>query len=161
MLLGCKAQASARSYLQEEAIREHLEKARQRVAEMGDPRNEESSPKAKQAQERARREQQERLEGALEELQKWQARKSGEKAKRETRVSTSDPQARAMHQPDGGLALSYNPQISADAAQGLIVGVTVRRNPTTADSYCQPWSAWKNGWRKSRSRWWPTAATPR
>jgi hypothetical protein len=96
---------------------------------MGDPRNEESSPKAKQAQVRARREQQERLASALEELQKWQARKSGEKAKKETRVSTSDPQARAMHQPDGGLALSYNAQISTDAAQGLIVGVAVTQEP--------------------------------
>ncbi len=124
-----KAQASTRSYLQEEAIHEQVEKARRRVAEMGDPRNEESSPKAKQAQVRARREQQERLASALEELQKWQARKSGEKAKKETRVSTSDPQARAMHQPDGGLALSYNAQISTDAAQGLIVGVTVTQEP--------------------------------
>src|SRR6202140_4705325 len=94
-----KAQASSRSYRQEETIREHLERAQRRVAEMGDPRNEESSPKAKQAQVRARRQQQERLESALEELQKWQARKSGEKAKKETRV-TSDPQARVMHQPD-------------------------------------------------------------
>ncbi len=124
-----KAQASSRSYLQEETIREHLERARRRVAEMGDPRNEESSPKAKQAQVRARREQQERLASALEELQKWQARKSGEKAKKETRVSISDPHARAMHQPDGGLALSYNAQISTDAAQGLIVGVAVTQEP--------------------------------
>src|SRR6266403_689180 len=124
-----KAQASSRSYCQEETIREHLERARRRVAEMGDPRNEESSPKARQAQVRARRQKQERLERALEELQKWQARKSGEKAKKETRVSTSDPQARAMHQPDGGLALSYNEQISTDAAQGLIVGVAVTQEP--------------------------------
>ena len=120
-----KALASTRSYCQEGAIREHLEKAGRRVAEMGDPRNDESRPKAKQAQARARREQQERLESALEELEKWQARKSGEKAKRETRVSTSDPHARAMHQPDGGLALSYNAQISTDARYGLIVGVAV------------------------------------
>jgi transposase len=120
-----KALASSRSYRQEETIREHLEKARRRVAEMGDPRNDESSPKAKQTQARARREQQERLESALEELEKWQARKSGEKAKRETRVSTSDPHARVMHQSDGGLALSYNVQISTDAARGLIVGVAV------------------------------------
>src|ERR1700674_4309199 len=120
-----KAQASSRSYLQEETIREHLERARRRVAEMGDPQNDESRPKAKQAQARARREQQERLEGALEELEKWQARKSGEKAKKETRVSISDPHARAMHQSDGGLALSYNAQISTDAAHGLIVGVAV------------------------------------
>ena len=34
-----KALASSRSYLQEETIREHLEKARRRVAQMGDPRN--------------------------------------------------------------------------------------------------------------------------
>src|SRR5580658_5167416 len=124
-----KALASSRSYLQEETIREHLEKARRRVAEMGDPRNEESSSKVKQARVRARREQQERLTSALEELQKWQARKSGEKAKKETRVSISDPHARTMHQPDGGLALSYNAQISTDAAQGLIVGVAVTQGP--------------------------------
>src|ERR1700719_922815 len=82
-----RAQASTRSYCQEETIREHLERARRRVAEMGDPRNEESSPKAKQAQARARRQQQERLESALEELQKLQARRAGERgAKREARV---------------------------------------------------------------------------
>src|ERR1700730_26502 len=71
-----KALASSRSYRQEETIREHLERARQRVAAMGDPRNDESSPKAKQTQARARRQQQERLESALEELQKLQARKA-------------------------------------------------------------------------------------
>jgi hypothetical protein len=59
-----KALASSRSYLQEETIREHLEKARRRVTEMGDPRKDESSPKAKKAQARGRREQQERLESA-------------------------------------------------------------------------------------------------
>jgi transposase len=120
-----KALASSGTYHREGTIREHLERARQRVAETGDPRNEETSPKAKQAQARARREQQERLEGALEELQKLRARKTGEKAKGEARVSISDPQARVMKQSDGGLALSYNAQISADAAHGLIVGAAV------------------------------------
>lgn len=120
-----KALASTRSYQREGTIQGHLERARQRVEELGDPRNEEASPKAKQAQARARHEQQERLECALEELQKLQARKSGEKGKSEARVSTSDPQARVMRQSDGGLALSYNAQISTDAAHGLIVGVAV------------------------------------
>jgi transposase len=120
-----KALASTRSFQREATIQGHLERARQRVAEMGDPRNEEASPKAKQAQARARREQQERLESALEELQKLQERKSGEKAKSRARVSSSDPQARVMHHGDGGLSLSYNAQISTDAAQGLIVGVAV------------------------------------
>jgi transposase len=72
-----KALASVRSYQREGAIQEHLERARQRVAEMGDPRNEETNPKAKQARARARRERQERLESALEELQKLRAGKSG------------------------------------------------------------------------------------
>jgi transposase len=127
-----KAQASTRSYQREETIREHLERARQRVAEMGDPRNEESNPRTKQACERARREQQERLENALQELEKLQERKQGEKAKSKARVSSSDPQARVMHHSDGGLALSYNAQISADAAHGLIVGVAV--TPEANDS---------------------------
>jgi len=120
-----KAQASVRSYRAEETIREHLERARDRVAEMGDPRNEETNPRTKQARERARREQQERLENALQELEKLQERKQGEKAKSKVRVSSSDPQARVMHHSDGGLTLSYNAQISADAAHGLIVGVAV------------------------------------
>jgi transposase len=114
-----KALASTRSYQREGTIREHLERARQRVAEMGDPHNEEAGRKVKPAQARARREQHERLESALAELQKLQERKSG------ARVSTSDPQARVMHHSDGGLSLSYNAQISTDAAQGLIVGVAV------------------------------------
>jgi len=63
-----QALASGGTYHREGTIREHLERARQRVTEMGDPRNEETSPKAKQAQARARREQQERLVSALEEL---------------------------------------------------------------------------------------------
>lgn len=120
-----KALASTRSYQREGTIPGHLERARQRVEEMGDPRNEEARPKAKQAPARARREQQERLQSALNEWQKLQARKNGEKAKNEARVSTSDPQARVMHHSDGGLSLSYNVQISTDAAHGLIVGVAV------------------------------------
>lgn len=120
-----KALASTRSYQREGTIREHLERARQRVAEMGDPRNEEMGPQAKQARVRARQEQQKRLENALQELEKLQERKPAQKAKSEARVSTGDPQARVMKQPDGGLALSYNAQISTDAAQGLIVGVAV------------------------------------
>ena len=120
-----RALASGRSYQGEGTIREHLKRARRRVEEMGDPRNEEASPKARQARTRAREEQQKRLESALQELEKLQESKKGEKAKSKVRVSLGDPQARVMHQPDRGLALSYNAQISTDAAQGLIVGVAV------------------------------------
>src|ERR1700726_967661 len=81
-----RALASGRSYQGEGTIREHLERARQRVAEMGDPRNEEASPKSRQARARARQEQQKRLESALQELEKLQSQKTGA-AKKKARVS--------------------------------------------------------------------------
>jgi transposase len=126
-----RAQASSQSFQQEESIRQHLESARQRVKEMGDPREQEVSPKTRAARQRARKEQQQRLEKALEEVQKLgqQQPRSGNKAHK---VSISDPEARFMKQSDGGLAPSYNVQISADATQGIIVGVEV--TPEASDS---------------------------
>src|SRR2546425_1186980 len=65
-----KAQASVRSFQHEGTIQGHLERARQRVAEMGDPRNEETSPRTRRARERARSEQQERLVNRLDKPEK-------------------------------------------------------------------------------------------
>src|SRR5258708_1675084 len=118
-----RAAASPRSVQRESTIQEHWERARRRVKEMGDPRDEESKPRVKQARLRARREQQERLDQAMEELEKLHKLKAARSPNK--RVSISDPQARVMHQSDGGLALSYNAQLSTDAAHGLVVGVSV------------------------------------
>jgi transposase len=115
-----RAAASPRSFQWESSIREHWERARRRVAEMGDLRGEEGSPRVQQARARAQRERQERLAKALEELEKLR-----EKKPRKGRISVTEPEARRMKLPDGGLALSYNAQISADAAHGLIVNVAV------------------------------------
>jgi Transposase domain (DUF772) len=115
-----RAQASPRSVHWENQIQTHLEGARRRVAEMGDPQSEEASPREKQSRARARRERQERLEKSLEKLRTLKAARSPHK-----RVSITDPEARIMKQPDGGLALSYNAQLSTDASHGLIVGVRV------------------------------------
>ena len=115
-----RAAASPRSFQWESTIREHWERARRRVGEMGDPRNEEDSPRVKQAHARAQREKQERLTKALEELEKLREKKPGR-----GRISVTEPEARRMKLPDGGLALGYNAQISADAAHGLIVSVAV------------------------------------
>src|ERR1700693_2513030 len=100
-----RALASSRSYQREGAIREHLERARRRVAEMGDPRNEEASPKAGQARTRAQRERQQRLENALGEMEKLRKEKPGG-AKPDARVSISEPEAPIMRHADGGRALS-------------------------------------------------------
>ena len=119
-----KACAGADSFRREERIRMHLEQARQQVAAMGDPRDED--PVRRQAaRERAVRERQQRLEGALEELAKIRDNKTGTEAKQQARVSQTDPQARIMKQSDGGFAPSYNVQLSTDAAHGIIVGVGV------------------------------------
>jgi transposase len=115
-----RAAASPRSFQRENTIREHWERAQRCVAEMGDPRSEEGSPRAKQARARAQREKQERLAKALEELEKLREKKPWKR-----QISISEPEARRMKLPDGAVTLGYNAQISADAAHGLIVGVTV------------------------------------
>jgi transposase len=119
-----RALASRRSIQREHGLREHLERARRRVVEMGDPRNEQTNPRAQQAHQRARRERQERLENALGEMEKLRKEKPGG-AKRDVRVSISEPEARIMRHADGGRSLGYNAQISADAEHGFIVGASV------------------------------------
>ena len=118
-----RAAAGPRSRQRESTIREHWERAGKRVQEMGDPWSEEASPRTRQARLRARREQQGRLDQAMEELEKLRKLKAARSPNK--RVSISDPEARMMKQADGGLALSYNAQISTDAAQGFIVEASV------------------------------------
>lgn len=114
-----KAQAASDSFQGEDRMAEHLERARRRVREMGEPDQEEGASGTEQAQRRARRERQQRLERAFEELEKLRQDKP------RARVSVSEPEARRMRQADGGIAPNYNVQISADAAQSLIVDVQV------------------------------------
>ena len=68
-----KASASGKSFHREKTLRAHLEAARQRVREMGDPRQEAAAGGRRAARERAAREKVERLEQALEEMKKVQA----------------------------------------------------------------------------------------
>lgn len=121
-----KACGSGDTFRREERIRAHLELAREQVEQMGDPRTaEEVSPRVAKARQRAAREKQQRLEKALEELEKIRACKSGQEEKKKARVSMSDPEARIMKQSDGGYAPSYNVQITTDAKEKLIVGAAV------------------------------------
>lgn len=120
-----KACAGADSFRREERLKQHLEAARKQVEAMGDPREEE--PKRKRAaQERALSERRQRLEQALEEVQKVHQAKRQDKE--QARASQSDPQARIMKQSDGGYAPSYNVQLSTDAAHKIIVGTGVTQS---------------------------------
>jgi transposase len=121
-----KAYAGADSFRREDRLKEHLEAARKQVEAMGDPREEE--PKRKRAaQERAVRERQQRLEQALEEVQKVRQAKRPQD-KDQARTSQSDPQARIMKQSDGGYAPSYNVQLSTEASHRVIVGADVSQS---------------------------------
>ncbi len=119
-----KASASGKSFHREKTLRAHLAAARQRVKAMGDPRQAPAG-RAAARQGAVAREKVERLERALQELQKVQAAPQARVEKSEQRVSETDPEARPMKQSDGGYAPSHNVQIATDTAHGIIVGANV------------------------------------
>ena len=120
-----KANAADNSFRRQATLEKHLERARQRIQEMGDPHSEELSQRVAQARQRACREKQQRVEAALQQLTAIQASKSSPSAQAQARASLTDPDARIMCQAKSGFAPSYNLQISTDAQASLIVGVGV------------------------------------
>lgn len=117
-----QAQASANSFRREKTLRERLEQAGAVVQQLGDPDQEEPTSKQEARRRRAARERWEQLERASTELQQIQAEKSGAEEKEKARVSLTEPEARMMkHGNDGGIAPSYNLQLTTDAQQKVIV----------------------------------------
>lgn len=117
-----RAQAAQDSFRRKERVEQALAKAREQVEAVQALSEEETSRRVAKARKRAARERQERLEAALEEFNQL-AEEGKDKEKR--RVSTSDPEARIMKQPDGGFAPSYNVQIDTDAKNCVVVAVGV------------------------------------
>ena len=132
-----RASAGAGSFRRQKTLEKHLEEARAQVAR---PAQEREHPDAgvnrreRAAQERAAREQVERVEQALEYLPQAQAAKERQQGTRAIaqrakvtvpRVSTTDPQARVMKMPEGGFRPAYNVELATDQAKGIILGVTV------------------------------------
>ena len=120
-----KASASGKSFRREKRVKAHLKMAQEYVSKLSEPLiGEEKTPQEEAGQKRAAAKKQERLEKALQELEKIQETKSGNEA----RVSENDPESRIMKQGNGGYAPSYNVQISTDAKAGIIVGVGVSQS---------------------------------
>lgn len=117
-----RASAASDSFRGKGRIQEAIQAAREHVAAVDGMSEEESSLRANKARERSQRQRGERLQSALDEFQKLQAEG---KEQSKIRVSTTDPDARVMKQPDGGFAPSYNVQANTDSANGLIVAVGV------------------------------------
>lgn len=120
-----KANAADNSFRREGTLEQHLERARQQVAEL---EREAAEPEAQvsvrqqQARQRAVREKQQRLEQALEQLKQIQAHSEEPE---QARASRSDPEARIMQLPKGACGPAYNVQISTDAEQKVIVGLGI------------------------------------
>lgn len=120
-----KASAGKDTFRKEEAICEHLARAEDQVKAMEEASEEEITSRMKKARERAVHERRERLSRALDELKKMKSQRRSTQDK----VSTTDPECRVMGQPDGGYAPSYNVQISTDAKEKAIVGVSISQSP--------------------------------
>ena len=119
-----KAYAGIDSFRREEKIRAYLAMAEDQldILKKEDVRTSHENNKIKK---RFIQDRKDRMERALQELQKIRSSSPKGKAKDEVRVSATDPEARIMKQSDGGFAPSYNVQVSADADNGVIVGMDV------------------------------------
>lgn len=79
------------------------------------------------ARERARRERLERIARAQQQLLDIERKKAADK-KDQARASTTDPDARFMKMPDGGVRPAVNVQTATDTGSGIITGVGVSNN---------------------------------
>ena len=130
-----RAQAGIDTFRRERTLREHLERARQVVEAMGDPREDRPArDRSQAAQERAKRELQERVEHALTELATLQAAEKKEAHKAEIRVSLVEPEARLMKHGDHAIAPSYNAQITTEASNKLIIEAHLTQCSSDAQS---------------------------
>jgi transposase len=140
-----RASAGSASFRRRKRLQQFEQLAQQQVQRLRQELEEDpaaTSRRQQAAQQRAVRERGERVEQALKELKRIEARRGettskGHKRKRppkaggapdkrsEPRASTTDPQARVMKGPDGGYRPSYNVQFSTDTASQIVVGVDV------------------------------------
>jgi hypothetical protein len=78
-LTKVRAQAQAKTFCREDRIQQHLDAARQHIEAMGDPEQETASDPCAQAKLRAARERVEKLDRALEEIEKLRMAKMEDK----------------------------------------------------------------------------------
>ena len=125
-----RASAGRGSFKTRACLEGHLTDARDHVERMKrQPDDAAVSLQRRKAAERAAREKIQRIEMALEEVKKVQQAKDLQKKKpsreKPATASTTDPEARTMHMPDGGTRPAMNVQFAVDTASGAIVGVDV------------------------------------
>ncbi len=127
-----RASAGSSSFHREQTLRRRLKQVRAYIEELKRQPDEAAGVSARQraARARAARQQQERLEQALALLPELEAARSNPKTRKKdrtkpVRVSRTDPQARKMKMPCGGIRPAYNVQLATDPFSGAIVAVDV------------------------------------
>lgn len=104
-------------------IRKAVEIARQHVAALDT--EQQIADRKTEARARAARQRVNRLECALQEIEKLRASKKKDRKTFLPKVSETEPEARVMRSNEGGFAASYNAQISTDAKHGFIISAAV------------------------------------
>ena len=119
-----QANASSKTFREDERLREHLEAAQKQVAAMGDPNQEPKEQSKSEARKAAAaRDRRERVEQALNEAEKLPIKKRGKSKK--PKASTTDPDARMMKHGHGGILPSFNLQMSVDSEAKMVIAVDV------------------------------------
>lgn len=126
-----RANAGAASFRRKGSLQDNLEHARARVRELKDQLDADpaqSSRRKTAAQQRAKREMQQRLQQALDrlpELEQIKRRNAGKAG--DARASSTDADASVMKMADGGYRPAVNAQLASDCDSQVIVGVEVSR----------------------------------
>ena len=130
-----RANAGVDTFRSKETIAKRLEKARQVVKQMGDPRedNQQARTRKQAAQERAARERLEKTTAAMEEMEQILKDNTAAEAEK-ARVSVVEPEARKMKHGDNAIVPSYNVQLSTESKNKIIVGVHLSQCSSDAQS---------------------------
>lgn len=129
--LRVRASAGSGSFRRKKKLQAYLREARAQVEAVKKLAEDPAlNAREKAARQRAASEREERVKAALGALKEVEAKRlvqygGGRKAKGEARGSMTDPEARTMRMANGGFSPGYNVQLAADAASGMIVGVSV------------------------------------
>jgi transposase len=137
-----RASAGAASFRGKAGLENALAQAHAQVSRLGHAihaPDAEVTRRQRTARERAARERQARVAEALallpevaavKQRQKYTLDQPRRERVSEPRVSTTDPEARVMHMPDGGFRPAYNVQLATAADSQVIVGVAISTRGT-------------------------------
>jgi transposase/ribosomal protein L34 len=130
-----RASAGTRSFRRQPTLEQRHREAAEQVRRLKEESRDESDSDASNARrqaaaERAAREQLERVESALKNLEALRKQKDERKkgSGDEARCSMTDPEARTMKMANGGFHPAYNVQFATDGGLRLIVSVDVTNN---------------------------------